>query len=92
MKYSAIILFFWVDVAVMVSPLVPVHSHWAVVTAYIAFTNMMACRVFRKVSVGMLDDSSHDQDGLSTTRIAAVFRDLGPATTGDCESLDIYKL
>ena len=74
-QHSAVILLFLVNLAVMVSPLVTAQSHWTFVTGYISFTNIMACRVFRMVALGMLD-VSRDQVGLSTTRIAAAFENL----------------
>ncbi|KZP07989.1 hypothetical protein FIBSPDRAFT_1052653 [Athelia psychrophila] len=70
--YVAIIFSFWVNLAVMVSPLVPVSSHHLLNTPYIAFTNIMACRVFRGVALGMLEKSLTSA-GLSSTRIAAAF-------------------
>ncbi|KZP04025.1 hypothetical protein FIBSPDRAFT_673881, partial [Athelia psychrophila] len=49
--YLATILFFWVILAVMVSPLVPDSYHYALNTPYMVFTNIMACRVFRGVAL-----------------------------------------
>ncbi|KZP29163.1 hypothetical protein FIBSPDRAFT_779019 [Athelia psychrophila] len=74
--YLAIILYFWVNIAVMVSPLVPASSHSVLTTSYITFTNIMACRVFRGVALGMLEKSPTTA-GLSSTQIAAAF-ELAP--------------
>ncbi|KZP14279.1 hypothetical protein FIBSPDRAFT_1048841 [Athelia psychrophila] len=70
--YLAIILFFWVNLAIVVSPLIPASSHYALNTAYFAFTNIMACRVFRGVALGVLEKSPTSA-GLSSTRIGAAF-------------------
>ncbi|KZP05148.1 hypothetical protein FIBSPDRAFT_1052649 [Athelia psychrophila] len=78
--YLAIILFFWVNFAVAVSPLIPVSSHYVLNTPYIMFTNVMACRVFRGVALGMLEKSPTIAAGLSSTRIAAAF-ELAPVPT-----------
>ncbi|KZP07856.1 hypothetical protein FIBSPDRAFT_901729 [Athelia psychrophila] len=80
--YLAIILFFWVHFAVMVSPLVPVNFHYLLNTTYMAFTNLMACRVFRGVALGMLETSSGTVTDLSSTRIAAAFNAV-PSSRGD---------
>ncbi|KZP14289.1 hypothetical protein FIBSPDRAFT_834142 [Athelia psychrophila] len=74
--YLAIILTFWVNLAILVSPLIPASSHYALNTAYFAFTNIMACRVFRGVALGVLEKSPTTA-GLSSTRIAAAF-ELAP--------------
>ncbi|KZP07980.1 hypothetical protein FIBSPDRAFT_874920 [Athelia psychrophila] len=70
--YLAIILFFWVHLIVKTSPLVPASFHNVLVTAYITFTNIMACRVFRGVALGVLETSAASS-GLSTTQIVAAF-------------------
>ncbi|KZP10227.1 hypothetical protein FIBSPDRAFT_963309 [Athelia psychrophila] len=75
--YLAILFFFSVILSVMVSPLVPTSSHYALNTSYMAFTNIMACRVFRGVAPGMMEYSPATA-GLSSTRIAAAF-ELSPA-------------
>ncbi|KZP10010.1 hypothetical protein FIBSPDRAFT_1051548 [Athelia psychrophila] len=71
--YLATILFFWVILAVMESPLIPVNYHYALNTPYMVFTNIMACRVFRGVALGMLENSPTTA-GLSSTQIAAAFQ------------------
>ncbi|KZP04535.1 hypothetical protein FIBSPDRAFT_968057 [Athelia psychrophila] len=76
--YLAIILFFWVNVAVMVSPRIPASYHFVLSTPYMMFTNVMACRVFRGVALGMLEESP-TAPGLSSTRIAIAF-ELTPVT------------
>ncbi|KZP07984.1 hypothetical protein FIBSPDRAFT_840687 [Athelia psychrophila] len=70
--YLATVLFFWVNLAVSVSPLVPVSARSSLTTSYMAFTNIMACTVFRGVALGMLENSP-TSTGLSSTRIAAAF-------------------
>ncbi|KZP26570.1 hypothetical protein FIBSPDRAFT_854614 [Athelia psychrophila] len=42
----------------MVSPLVPEIQKYTLVNTYVTFTNIMACRVFRGVALGMLVDSN----------------------------------
>ncbi|KZP04023.1 hypothetical protein FIBSPDRAFT_1054944 [Athelia psychrophila] len=70
--YLAVLLFFWGNLAVMVSPLIPAKYHYTLNTTYMAFTNIMAAKVFRGVALGMLE-SSPTTAGLSSTRIAAAF-------------------
>lgn len=67
--FSATIAFFLVNLMMMVSPWVPVNLRYVLVPSYAAFTNIMACRVFRGVALGVFDDSQ-----LTTTKIAAAFR------------------
>ncbi|KZP31740.1 hypothetical protein FIBSPDRAFT_849230 [Athelia psychrophila] len=83
--YLAIILFFWVTLAVRVSPLIPAGSHFLLYTSYMAFTNIMACRVFRGVALGMIENSPTTA-GLSSTRIAAAF-ELSPVSASSRCSL-----
>ncbi|KZP26801.1 hypothetical protein FIBSPDRAFT_667096, partial [Athelia psychrophila] len=45
--YLAVIVFFFANLAVMVSPLIPTSEHFIMTTVFAGFTNMMACRVFR---------------------------------------------
>ncbi|KZP29162.1 hypothetical protein FIBSPDRAFT_947163 [Athelia psychrophila] len=77
--YLATILYFWVNIAVMVSPLVPANYHSVLTASYITFTNIMACRVFRGVALGMLEKSPTTA-GLSSTQIAAAF-ELAPVAS-----------
>ncbi|KZP05150.1 hypothetical protein FIBSPDRAFT_940636 [Athelia psychrophila] len=70
--YLAIILYFWVTFAVSVAPRIPASSHSLLTASCMAFTNLMACKVFRGVALGMLEESS-TTSGLSSTRIAAAF-------------------
>ncbi|KZP31072.1 hypothetical protein FIBSPDRAFT_814412 [Athelia psychrophila] len=77
--YLAIIIFFWVNLIVSDSPLIPATSHDVLTTAYVTFTNIMACRVFRGVALGMLE-TSPTSSGLSTTQIAGAF-ELAPVPT-----------
>lgn len=77
----AIILFFWVNLTVAVSPLIPATSHYVLDTPYLTFTSIMACKVFRGVALGVLEESpSTAKLGLSTTSIAAAF-ELAPVPT-----------
>ncbi|KZP29607.1 hypothetical protein FIBSPDRAFT_946849 [Athelia psychrophila] len=55
---SAIILFFFMNLIYMASPLVPEIQKYTLVNTYVTFTNIMACRVFRGVALGMLVDSN----------------------------------
>ncbi|KZP20291.1 hypothetical protein FIBSPDRAFT_1044937 [Athelia psychrophila] len=71
--YLAIIMSFWVNLAVMLSPLIHAGFHYVLNTPYMVFTNIMACRVFRGVALGMLETSPTTDAGLSSTRIAAAF-------------------
>ncbi|KZP29605.1 hypothetical protein FIBSPDRAFT_195126 [Athelia psychrophila] len=56
--YAAIILFFFLNLIYMASPLVPEIQKYTLVNTYVTFTNIMACRVFRGVALGMLVDSN----------------------------------
>ncbi|KZP05103.1 hypothetical protein FIBSPDRAFT_1054285 [Athelia psychrophila] len=67
--YLTVIVFFIANFVVMLSPLIPTGDHFLTAMILGAFTNMMACRVFRGVALGMMED--HPTTGLSTTRIAA---------------------
>ncbi|KZP25787.1 hypothetical protein FIBSPDRAFT_949899 [Athelia psychrophila] len=53
--YTAIILFFFVNLIMIKSPLVPPVMHYALVNTYIAFTNIMACKIFR--GTALMDDN-----------------------------------
>ncbi|KZP07892.1 hypothetical protein FIBSPDRAFT_1052706 [Athelia psychrophila] len=70
--YFAIIVFFWVNLAVIGSPLIHAGSHNVLNMPYMVFTNIMACRAFRGVALSILE-SSQTNSGLSSTRIAAAF-------------------
>lgn len=72
--YSAIIVFFFVNFALMWSPLVtPHYNHYLLVNIYTAFANIMACRVLRNVALGT-DETQSSRPGLSTTAIAVAFQ------------------
>ncbi|KZP13608.1 hypothetical protein FIBSPDRAFT_1049307 [Athelia psychrophila] len=70
--YLAAISFFWVNLIVRMSPLIPAGSHFLLSSSYMPFMNIMACRVFRGVALGMIENSPTTA-GLSSTRIAAAF-------------------
>lgn len=69
----------------MVSPLVPASYHYEIATPFMAFTNLMACRVCRNVSLRMMENSS---TGLSSARIAAAF-ELAPVP--EARRSDTYR-
>ncbi|KZP02047.1 hypothetical protein FIBSPDRAFT_970588 [Athelia psychrophila] len=73
--YAAIILFFFVNLATMCSPLVPVIMHYSLVNTYIAFTNLMACRIFRGIALGMMQDNP---SSWNTARISAALEAHAP--------------
>lgn len=67
-------MFFFANLAVIKSPLITEPlDHYTLVNMYIAFVNIMACRVFRGVALGMLH-MENTPSGLSTTRIARALR------------------
>lgn len=70
----ATIAFFFANLAMMVSPWAPV-ALLILVPSYVTFSSMMACRIFRGVALGIIDDSA-----LTTTNIAAVFRSAPPVS------------
>ncbi|KZP26797.1 hypothetical protein FIBSPDRAFT_819071 [Athelia psychrophila] len=70
--YLTVIVFFIANMVVMVSPLIPTADHFITAMVLSGFTNIMACRVFRGVALGMMED--HPATGLSTTRIAAAMQ------------------
>lgn len=67
---SASIIFFIISLVVMFSPTVPAASHYLLTPGYLAFTNIMACHIFRGVALGMMEGPS----GLTTTKIAAALQ------------------
>ncbi|KZP25789.1 hypothetical protein FIBSPDRAFT_949901 [Athelia psychrophila] len=68
--YLASIIFFIISLVVMFSPTVPAASHYLLTPGYLAFTNIMACHIFRGVALGMMEGPS----GLTTTKIAAALQ------------------
>ncbi|KAF7973491.1 hypothetical protein HWV62_14986 [Athelia sp. TMB] len=76
--YLTTIIAYFVYLGVKTSPALG-SSQIALLSGYIAFTNMMACRVFRGVALGGLEDSP-TQLGMSSTRIADVLQ-LGPLSS-----------
>ncbi|KZP13613.1 hypothetical protein FIBSPDRAFT_1049312, partial [Athelia psychrophila] len=84
--YLAAISFFWVNLIVKMSPLIPANSHFLLSSSYMPFMNIMACRVFRGVALGMIETST-TTSGLSSTRIAAAF-ELMPISASSRHSLD----
>ncbi|KZP30799.1 hypothetical protein FIBSPDRAFT_945723 [Athelia psychrophila] len=71
--YLATILFFCANIAVMVSPLVPLAAHTMFVSTFACFTNLMACHVFRGVTLGYIEESPTSV-GMTSSRIAAALR------------------
>ncbi|KZP18870.1 hypothetical protein FIBSPDRAFT_955838 [Athelia psychrophila] len=55
--YVATMVFFFVHLFVMESPLLSNILHYSLANAYIAFTNIMACRIFRGITLGMMEDN-----------------------------------
>jgi len=78
--YFATILFFFGNLVVMLSPSINPAFNSFMVTAYICFTNIMACSVFRGVALGTIEQTPA---GLNTTRIAAAFQMDSLPTTLD---------
>lgn len=58
-----------ISVALIVSPSFPGELHPILGTAYFALSSAMACRVFRTLLLGLIND--HD---LSTTGVASIFK------------------
>lgn len=73
--YAGIILLFFVNLAMMYSPLVPAILHYSLVNTYIAFTNLMACKIFRGIALGMMQDNP---SGWNTARIEAALDSDAP--------------
>ncbi|KZP26776.1 hypothetical protein FIBSPDRAFT_928449 [Athelia psychrophila] len=72
MFYLASIMLFVINMILILSPLVPVGLHYILITAYAAFTNAIACHIFRSVALRHLDDPQ--PTGLTSTRIAAALQ------------------
>ena len=64
----------------MLSPLVPTLDHYLLISMYAAFTNIMACRVFRGVALGVMNMGDIPPHGLSTGKIA-VAMELDPLSS-----------
>ncbi|KZP33080.1 hypothetical protein FIBSPDRAFT_1036237 [Athelia psychrophila] len=73
--YASIILFFFVNLVVMCSPLVPVGMHYSLINTYLGFTNLMACKIFRGTALGMMQDSP---SSWNTARIGAALDSHAP--------------
>lgn len=71
--YSATILVYFANLGVIFSSSIPDGLRFTLIPAYIAFTNMVACRVFRGVALGSIENSPTGL-GLTSTRIAAAFQ------------------
>ncbi|KAF7970553.1 hypothetical protein HWV62_23729 [Athelia sp. TMB] len=69
--YLASIVFFLANLAVIFSPGVPMTSHYLFAPAQSAFTNLMACCVFRGVALGVIEGTPAD---LSTMEITAALQ------------------
>ncbi|KZP19669.1 hypothetical protein FIBSPDRAFT_955141 [Athelia psychrophila] len=78
--YFTNILAYFVYLAIVFSQIIPAGMAGGSTTAYTAFTNMMACRVFRGVALGSLENTP-SQLGLTTAQIAAVMQ-LEPLPSG----------
>lgn len=71
--FSSTFVFFFVTLAVVWIPLASPGGELVFITTHIGFTNLMACRVFRGVALGMIYMEPHP-NGLTTTRIANAFQ------------------
>lgn len=81
---SATILFF--TLTTIFSPLVPRNQRFILITSYVGFTNIMACRVFRGVALGMI--YTEDSPGLTSTRIDAAIQ-LAPLQLSHHAPMDL---
>lgn len=83
---SATSLVFLAYLIMSSSPSVPSSLHYLFIVIYNGFTTMMACRVFRGVALGRIEDSSA-QLGITSTRIAAAMQlEPLPPSSGDAHS------
>lgn len=82
MCIRATIVFFFVNLGVMVSPWATTGLRYMLVPAYVAFSNIMACRVFRGVALGIIEDSA-----LTTTNIDAALRSAPLGYVDDDDTL-----
>ncbi|KZP10990.1 hypothetical protein FIBSPDRAFT_1051012 [Athelia psychrophila] len=82
--YLASMLFSLANLALMVSPASRPVRH-SILTMYIGFTNIMACRVFRGVALGMIERSP---TRLNSMKIAAAFQ-LCPAPSVGSRTVDV---
>ncbi|KZP18932.1 hypothetical protein FIBSPDRAFT_1045866 [Athelia psychrophila] len=76
--YAATMLLFFVSLFVMESPLFSGAIHYAPASTYITFTNIMACRIFRGITLGMMEDHPTTWD---TARIGAALESRAPHRT-----------
>ena len=72
---SATILFFFLNLATMESSPVGPVMRYSLVNAYIVFTNIMACRVFRGIALGGMEDKTTNWN---TARIAVALESHAP--------------
>ncbi|KZP10269.1 hypothetical protein FIBSPDRAFT_1051428 [Athelia psychrophila] len=71
--YFSTLLYFFLSFAIIWIPFAPPGGQFILVTAHIGFTNIMACRVFRGVALGMIH-MEHLPNGLTSTAIANAFQ------------------
>ncbi|KZP25352.1 hypothetical protein FIBSPDRAFT_388354 [Athelia psychrophila] len=83
--YLASLLFSLTNLVLMLSP-APPAARYSLVTMYIGFTNIMACRVFRGVALGMMERSP---TMLNSTEIAAAFQLCPLSSDGDVPSFGV---
>lgn len=71
---SAVVMIFFANLAVITSPSIhyPVE-HYMLAGTYLSFTNIMACRAFRGIALGQLEDDT-PHVGLTSTKINAAFQ------------------
>ncbi|KZP10268.1 hypothetical protein FIBSPDRAFT_938124 [Athelia psychrophila] len=71
--YFSTLLYFFLNFAIIWIPFAPPGGQFILVTAHIGFTNIMACRVFRGVALGMIHMEPLP-NGLTSTAIANAFQ------------------
>ncbi|KZP02826.1 hypothetical protein FIBSPDRAFT_1055622 [Athelia psychrophila] len=71
--YFSTLLYFFLNFAIIWIPFAPPGGEFKLFTAHIGFTNIMACRVFRGVALGMIHMEPRP-NGLTSTAIANAFQ------------------
>ncbi|KZP08544.1 hypothetical protein FIBSPDRAFT_1052363 [Athelia psychrophila] len=71
--YFSTLLYFFLNFAIIWIPFPPPGGQFRLFTAHIGFTNIMACRVFRGVALGMIHMEPRP-NGLTSTAIANAFQ------------------
>ncbi|KZP34392.1 hypothetical protein FIBSPDRAFT_1035445 [Athelia psychrophila] len=71
--YFSTLLYLFIHFAIIWIPSVPPGGQFILFTAHVGFTNIMACRVFRGVALGMIH-MEPSPNGLTSTAIANAFQ------------------